>query len=167
MSSPERHLTDAQRLALSGSTLLAFTSATADWRLTDREELSLAGYPAPDLYDEWCLSAVEETPFAIEEIHLIRINDIVGVHRAVRRVLPSRDDRIVWLTSSIRGPVGRGLSPFEHMADPDHRHVLAFRRRLDAWLGVPILREARYRRPARSAMPILGKSSEENQILRR
>lgn len=137
-SNPGKNQANSERLAEHAT--IAFLEACSDWQLSEDEELSLAGYPDPKKYQSWCVSALDNKPFQLEEWRLLRMGAISGISRSITSVLPKKQDRLHWLRGSIRGPLCHGLSPLEIMCDPEPYNVIAFRKRLDEWIATPWLK---------------------------
>lgn len=116
--------------------MIAFLEASSDWQLSESEELAVAGYPDPDLFRSWSLAALEDTHLILDEWKLLRLGAVVAIKKRSATLLPDTQCQIHWLHSPIRGPLFKGLSPYEILSDPEDAVVVSLRHEYDAWTSL-------------------------------
>lgn len=134
MTAQYQPLTRQERSKHSAPVLIAFVEVCADWQLEQEEELAAAGFPNSDEYTGWCLSAINEERLVLPERLLVRMNSVVGIDLALRKLLPRVEDRIHWLRHPSNGPLCRGRTPISIITEAEEFHLVELREGIDEWM---------------------------------
>lgn len=134
MTAQYQPLTRQERSKHSAPVLIAFVEVCADWLLEQDEELAAAGVTNADEYTGWCLSAINEERLVLPERLLVRMNSVVGIDLALRKLLPRVEDRIHWLRHHSNGPLCKGRAPISIITETEEFHLVELRERVDDWM---------------------------------
>ncbi|BAZ93772.1 uncharacterized protein FOKN1_1374 [Thiohalobacter thiocyanaticus] len=101
---------DPQRVATAA--LQGFFTITGQWGLSGAEQRKLLGDPPEDTFFEW---RTEHTASQLEPDTLKRISYILGIHKALCILLPSRRAAFEWVKKPNDAPLFQGQTALSRM----------------------------------------------------
>lgn len=83
------------------------------WGLTPEENLALFGWRSRQDFDDWMMAEDDATPPDFEQ----RLPLVIGIHNALRALLPDSAQAYEWIRQPNHEPFFGGLSAIEYIAD--------------------------------------------------
>ena len=131
---PER-FNSGNRTRLSGAGLRAFQNIAQAWNLSERERLSVLGFPSRSTYHNWVGKAERERTLTLPADTLLRISAVLGIYKALRILFGDEDAGGVWLRAPNSAPCFGGQPPIDLITGGTQDGIMLVRRYLDAWRG--------------------------------
>ncbi|HEX7116667.1 MAG TPA: MbcA/ParS/Xre antitoxin family protein [Steroidobacter sp.] len=125
------HAPDFDSEELGSTALTAFFNITAAWGLTAEEERTLLGSPPRSTFFKW----KSERSARLGPDTLERISYIMGIYKALRILLPTKEAAESWVKKPNQAPGFGGRSALERMLGGKVVDLADVRRYLDAERG--------------------------------
>jgi|SRR5579872_1922700 len=125
-------LTAAERRRMSEVGLRVFGRLADRWKLTPQERRVLLGVGSTSTYHKW----IREPEHALlSRDTLERISHVLGIHAALKILLPSDAAAHAWLRTANGAPLFAGRTPLERMLAGNVSDLYVVRQYLDAARG--------------------------------
>lgn len=124
------HLTDPSRMA--AAALQGFFSITGKWGLSARQQRVLLGEPPESTFFKW---KSEQAARRLDTDTLERISYILGIHKALRILLPTEEAACAWVNKPNSAPPFGGQTALSRMLGGHVADLYDVRRYLDAERG--------------------------------
>jgi len=125
----------ADRRRVSGPGLRTFVNIADEWRLTEKQRMSVLGSPGRSTYYGWLKRAQDGEDVVLPVDTLLRISAILGVYKALGILFPKKAEAGSWMTSPNAGLPFAGRAPIDLVTTGTQQGIIDLRRYLDAWRG--------------------------------
>lgn len=132
MSVQPQPITEMDPARLATAALQGFFNITERWGLTAREQRVLLGDPAESTFYKW---KAEKRAKRLDSGTLERVSYILGIHQALRILLPSERAAFEWIKKPNAAPLFNGRPALDRMLAGRVADLYEVRKYLDAERG--------------------------------
>lgn len=132
MSAQTQSITEMNPARLATAALQGFFNITEQWGLSAKEQRLLLGEPAESTFFKW---KAERSAKRLDSGTLERVSYILGIHKALRILLPTERAAFEWVRKPNSAPLFNGGTALERMLAGRVADLYEVRKYLDAERG--------------------------------